>query len=215
MRSVITAILVLSLAASGSAASITKSSLKHNVAINETIMNGAGSVSALGLSFSTSLEANLSPEEVGGFSADTVINGSFPLGPKTSFKLTEDPNYHAGSTSVKIADTVYFNDIAWKRSISMAWTGGKLKLVAKITAKPTLNNFASVEWKNLVQSQSKASYGSDVRVSIIADNLGVDFLDASTFVRSSYKASGGAKPSSSGSVKVSSKMGISGNQIPI
>lgn len=209
MRTLLAFCAFVGLAVTSSAATVTKGSLKHNVSISDTSFAEGGSATTMGFSHATSLEAALIPGDIANFNGNTLITGNFPLGPQSYFRLNDDPNYQPGATSVKIADTVLFNRIEWKRSISMSWTDDSLKITAKVSAKPKLEDYATIEWRNTVKSQFKTANTDFTTITVIAENEDTDILTLSTEVQAQHKVSGSAKPSSKGTVKVASKQSIS------
>lgn len=209
MKSLLSIMALLCLATSALAADIVKASTKSSISISDTVHSSGESASALGFSHTTTLEVALIPGEAAGFNTDTLITGNFPLGPNPYFRLSEDPHYHTGATSVKISDTISHNRIEWKRSITMSWTDDSLKLVSKISAKPKLNDFTSTDWQHTVKSQFKTGYTDSQTVTLIAENDSTDVINISCALVRKCKASGSAKPGSKG-VKVSSKQSSSG-----
>lgn len=209
MRFLLTLILLYMLPVSASAGSITKASLKHQSTVTDKCPAGDGCATALGLSLSTSIEADITPAEAAGFSPNTLIQGSFPLGPTGAFRLSEDPNYQQGDTSVKINSTILFNNVAWKRSISLRWDNGKLKLKAKISAKQNVGNF-SPDSDVTVKSQTKLASPGQVLVTLVADNLNDQFLDLQGGAATSVSTSDSAKPKKTGEVQLQSKVAVRG-----
>lgn len=190
------------------AASITKGKISHKLSEKETCAGGncGATVKA---SLSTSIEASLNPAEADGFGPDTTVQGTFPMGPYTSFKLTDDPNYQPGDTSVNIAGTVSFNNIAWTRDISLDWADGTLKLNAKVTASPTLGNQLPL-YGGMGKTKSKLAYPSPVVVSLIADNGGTEFLNLRGAIPSSTKSSRSTSSKSGSDAKLASTVAIKG-----
>lgn len=213
MKIILSTLALLCLTPTLSASDIVKASAKSSISVSDTVYTGSESASALGFAHSTTVELALIPGTSANFNADTIISATFPLGPRPYFKISEDPHYHDGATSIKISDSITHNRIQWKRSITMSWTDDKVKLVAKISAKPKLDDFTPTDWEHTVKSQFKQAYSSALPMSLIAENDGTDFIDTSATLHTSYKVSGAVKPSSKGSVKVSSKQSESGKFI--
>ncbi len=208
MKCLITLVVLLALAATASAGNVTKASIKHQLSIKDNCLAGDGCATALGFSLTTTMEADITQLEADGFSPNTLIQGSFPLGPSSSFRLSEDPNYLPGDTSVKINNTTVFNNIAWKKTISMRWDKGKLKLKAKISAKQNLGNF-SPDAEAIAKTQSKLVSPTQVLITLIGDNLNDQFLNLVAPAATSVSTSNSAKPKK-GATQFQSKQSISG-----
>ena len=155
------------------AGTITKCKVAQQLSVKETHTRtplGGLSDTTFRFSLTTGLEADTSVE-ASGLGPNTLIQGSVPLGPSSSFRLTDDPDYEIGDTSVKFTTTEVFNDIEWKRSIKMRWDKGKLKLTAKVSASQKLNQPATVEWENVAKSKTKNTSPAETLVSLFRRQL--------------------------------------------
>jgi hypothetical protein len=176
MRHLFTAVAALVIAGSCEAGTITKSNVDHKVSVKETYANGVRSTT-LKFTLTTSVEADLTKGETAGFSPDTLIQASFPLGPSASFSLAEDPEYVPGDTSVKVTRSTIFNSVLWKLVVNMRWDGNKLKLTAKATASQQFDKPALIEWEAVPKTKTKRTSNTNLLVSLLADNADVEFLN--------------------------------------
>lgn len=212
MKHLLSVVAALAITGSCEAGTITKAKITHQLSIKETY---AGGVSATTLKFSlvTSLEADISLPEASGFSPATVIQTSFPVGPPASFRLTDDPKYQVGATAVKVRSTTVFNHVTWKRTISMRWDGGKLKLSAKITASQKLSTTSPVQWENVEPSIINTVTPTDLFTSLLGDNDGTEFLNLGTTVPVTISVLNSTAPKTNGSIKFVSTQSIRGAKL--
>jgi hypothetical protein len=213
MRYFLTLALLMTIASQSAAGTLTKGTTNHKIMIKDSCVSGAGCATVLKLSLMTTLEAQLSPLEVNEFSPNSVLQGNFPLGPAASFRLSDDPNYQAGDTSVKINRTTVFNNISWKQSITMSWKDGRLLVKAKISANQQLGDFAAQEPMGLSKTKALLLSSATTLMSLVGDNLGDQFLNVSGPAATFIKTSNTVQPKSNGDVKLQSAQSLKGTKI--
>jgi len=209
MKQFLTVLIAIAIACPCDAGTISRGSIQHKMTNKETCASGACDT-ALKFSFKTSIQGTLSPAELSEFSPNTRIQGNFPIGPSITFRLSEDPGYVNGDTSIKIIKTTIFNNVTWKHSISMRWDKGILNLQAKISTSQKVSNFYPMVWEGLPKSKTNFESAGIGLLSLSADNFGVPFLALSANLASTVATKSSAQSKSNGQTRITTSQKIRG-----
>jgi hypothetical protein len=203
---------LLVIAGDADAGTITKAKVGQKLSTKESCRDGF-CLATLKFTLKTTIEADISLSEAAGFQPNTVVHGSFPLGPSSSFRLTEDPNYEADDTSVKFSSTTVFNGIAWKRTITMSWNDQTLKLAVVTSVNQPLIFPAPVEWQGVPKTSDTKTSAGGLLVSLFAENLGTEFLNLEATVATKFKTSRTTKTTKKGDTVLASNQSIGGGKL--
>ena len=212
MKQFVMLVSALLLAGAACAGDVTDSSLNYRIMIQNRCDTGDCDT-MVRLNIVTDLKANLSPTEVLNLGPDTVIRGNFPLGPTASFELNDDPAFVPGSTGVKIHETTTYNGIPWEKKITMDWKDNELRLKATITANAKLSDFEHTPYEDLIKTRTKLKEPSTVRVQLVGENSGADFLTLDGPSIPVYlKVQDSTKSLKDGSIKLKSNQSVQGRK---
>ncbi len=212
MRPLLCLVVFLVIAGVSEAGTITKAKVAQKLSNKESCRDGFCIVT-LKFTLKTTLEADISLAEAAGFQPDTVVRGSFPLGPSGSFRLTDDPGYAADDTSANISSTTVLNGIAWERTIKMSWDGGKLKLTVVTSVNQPLISPAPVEWAGVAKTSDTKTSAGELLITFLADNLGTEFLRLEATVATKTKAARTIKTTAKGVTVLASNQSINGGKL--